>query len=198
MNSKKTVLITDDSKTNQELLTAILGDKYQYLYAENGAQLIEMLGSGLEADIILLDINMPYVDGFQVLQVMSQRHWLEETPVVVISAEDDHVFLQRAYALGAADYIPHGVPNSKTGKLQWFPGFSFVFKGFPGFIFLFGVAVFWGIFADFTHKLPMKLPTKTAAICSPRYCPRKKRLLPMRFPLISLPSYADRHFLAYL
>lgn len=106
MNSKKTVLITDDSKSNQELLTAILGDKYQYLYAENGAQLIEMLGSGLEADIILLDINMPCVDGFQVLQVMSQRHWLEETPVVVISAEDDHVFLQRAYALGAADYIP--------------------------------------------------------------------------------------------
>ena len=106
MNSKKTVLITDDSKTNQELLTAILGDKYQYLYAENGVQLIEMLGSGVEADIILLDINMPYVDGFQVLQVMSQRHWLEETPVVVISAEDEHVFLQRAYALGAADYIP--------------------------------------------------------------------------------------------
>ena len=106
MNSKKTVLITDDSKSNQELLTAILGDKYQYLYAENGAQLIEMLGSGLEADIILLDINMPCVDGFQVLQVMSQRHLLEETPVVVISAEDDHVFLQRAYALGAADYIP--------------------------------------------------------------------------------------------
>ncbi len=57
-----------------------------------------------EADIILLDINMPYVDRFQVLQVMSQRHWLEETPVVMISAEDDHVFLQRAYALGAADY----------------------------------------------------------------------------------------------
>ena len=64
------------------------------------------------------------------------------------------------------------------------------------------IPTFAKIFADFTHKLPMKLPTKlptkTAAICSPRYCPRKKRLLPMRFPLISLPSYADRHFLAYL
>lgn len=102
---KYKVLITDDSRMNRELLTDILGDRYEYLYAENGVQLIEMLSSGVEVDIILLDINMPRMDGFEVLEIMNERSWIEEIPVVVVSAEIDLEFLDRAYKLGANDYI---------------------------------------------------------------------------------------------
>lgn len=105
MNEKKTVIIADDSKLNQELIAEILGVGYDYLYAENGLQLIDVLNSGIHADIILLDINMPHMNGFEVLEVMSEREWLDEIPVVVISDENDYDYLQRAYSLGATDYI---------------------------------------------------------------------------------------------
>lgn len=106
MKIKKKVLIADDSKINQELITELLGDKYQYCYADNGVQLIDQLNNDLDADIILLDINMPLMDGLQVLELMNDKHWIEEIPVVVISAENNSEFLERAYTLGATDYIP--------------------------------------------------------------------------------------------
>lgn len=102
---KYKVLITDDSRMNQELLTEILGDQYEYLYADNGVQLVEMLSGGVDVDIILLDINMPLMDGFEVLKIMNERSWIEEIPVVVISSEIDLDFLHRAYKYGANDYI---------------------------------------------------------------------------------------------
>lgn len=105
MANKFKVIIVDDSELNRELIVDILGDKYDYIYAENGARLIDLLTGGVNADIILLDINMPVMDGFEVLKIMNERHWLEETPVVVISAESDGKFLETAYSLGATDYI---------------------------------------------------------------------------------------------
>lgn len=105
MINKKRVLIVDDSKINQDLITDILGENYTYKYADNGVQLIDYLNSGDKADIIILDINMPVMDGFDVLKIMNERHWIEEIPVVVISAENDYDFLQKAYSLGATDYI---------------------------------------------------------------------------------------------
>ncbi len=106
MKNKKKIIIADDSKMNQELLAEILGDQYQYTYADNGAQLLDYLNQDIDVDIILLDINMPLMDGFEVLEIMNQRRWLDEIPVVVISAENDGDFLQKAYSLGATDYIP--------------------------------------------------------------------------------------------
>lgn len=105
MKNKKKIMIADDSKMNQELLTEILGDQYRYTYADNGAQLLDYLNRDIDVDIILLDINMPQMDGFEVLEIMKQRRWLDEIPVVVISAENDGDFLQKAYSLGATDYI---------------------------------------------------------------------------------------------
>ena len=101
----KKILIADDSALNRDMITEILGDSYSYMYASDGDELIDMLGSGCQADIILLDINMPHMNGFDVLRIMNERGWIEEIPVVVISAESDLGFLERAYNLGATDYI---------------------------------------------------------------------------------------------
>ena len=106
MSQRKKVLIADDSGMNRQMIAAILGEQYTYTYAANGVQAIDYLSEDLDVDILLLDINMPGMDGFEVLRIMNERHWIEEIPVVVISAESDSSFLQRAYALGATDYIP--------------------------------------------------------------------------------------------
>ena len=105
MGLKDRILIADDSEMNQELLTEILGDKYDYLYAGDGVQVVEQLNDDAEVDLILLDINMPRMDGFEVLRVMNERRWIEEIPVIVISAEYDAEYIQRAYDLGTTDYI---------------------------------------------------------------------------------------------
>lgn len=102
---KNTILIADDSNLNREILTDILGDRYNFVYAENGVELIEFLNGDEDADLIILDINMPQMDGFEVLRIMNNRRWIEEIPVIVISAENDSRFVQKAYELGATDYI---------------------------------------------------------------------------------------------
>ena len=89
------ILIADDSKMNQQILSEILGGRYEYLYADDGMQALELL----------LDINMPRLDGFGVLEVMKQRNWLQEIPVIITSSEDDESFIQKAYELGVTDYI---------------------------------------------------------------------------------------------
>ena len=98
------ILIADDSKMNQQILSEILGVRYEYLYADDGMQALELLHSEFDIDL-LLDINMPRLDGFGVLEVMKQRNWLQEIPVIITSSEDDESFIQNAYDLGVTDYI---------------------------------------------------------------------------------------------
>lgn len=106
MDYKETILIVDDSALNRMVLTEILGkENYTFLEAENGQQAVELLGWHPEVDLLLLDITMPEIDGFGVLEIMNQYHWIEETPVIMISAEDAYSFIERAYDLGASDYI---------------------------------------------------------------------------------------------
>ena len=99
------ILIADDSKMNQQILSEILGDRYEYLYADDGMQALELLHSEFDIDLLLLDINMLRLDGFGVLEVMKQRNWLQEIPVIITSSEDDESFIQKAYELGVTDYI---------------------------------------------------------------------------------------------
>ena len=68
-------------------------------------QALELLHSEFDIDLLLLDINMPRLDGFGVLEVMKQRNWLQEIPVIITSSEDDESFIQKAYELGVTDYI---------------------------------------------------------------------------------------------
>ena len=98
------ILIADDSKMNQQILSEILGDRYEYLYADDGMQALDLPHSEFDIDL-LLDINMPRLDGFGVLEVMKQRNWLQEIPVIITSSEDDESFIQKAYEPGVTDYI---------------------------------------------------------------------------------------------
>ena len=102
---KDRILIADDSELNREMLVEILGEEYEYVFAGDGVEAIELLGSGAQVDIIFLDVHMPKMDGFGVLNVMNERHWIEEIPVVIVSSEDDAVLIRRAYELGVTDYI---------------------------------------------------------------------------------------------
>ena len=106
MEYQETILIVDDSALNRMVLIEILGkENYTFLEAENGQQAVELLDCHPEVDLLLLDITMPEIDGFGVLETMNQYHWIEETPVIMISAEDVYSFIERAYDLGASDYI---------------------------------------------------------------------------------------------
>ena len=98
------ILIAGDSKMNQHILSEILGGRCEYLYADGGMQALELLHSEFDIDL-LLDVNMPRLDGFGVLEVMKQRNWLQEIPVIITSSEDDESFIQKAYEPGVTDYI---------------------------------------------------------------------------------------------
>ena len=99
------ILIADDSKMNQQILSEILGGRYECLYADDGMQALELLHSEFDIELLLLDINMPRLDGFGVLEVMKQRNWPQEIPVIITSSEDDESFIQKAYELGVTDHI---------------------------------------------------------------------------------------------
>ena len=105
MELKEKILIADDSEMNQEILKEILGERYEYISASDGVQAVEALSGSIDIDLVLLDINMPKLDGFGVLDIMNQRKWIEEIPVIIISSENDSSFIQKAYDLGATDYI---------------------------------------------------------------------------------------------
>lgn len=100
------VLIVDDSPMNRDILSEILCDDFEILEAPNGPRCLELLNVwGSDISIVLLDIVMPDMDGFDVLSRMSAQGWLEDIPVVMISSEDSSQTVRRAYELGASDYI---------------------------------------------------------------------------------------------
>lgn len=103
---RQQILIVDDSQINCEILAEILKDEYRILEAANGEECINLLkqyGTGIA--LLLLDINMPVMDGFEVLDLMNRKHWIEDIPVIMISSEDSASYVRRAYEMGASDYI---------------------------------------------------------------------------------------------
>ena len=103
--AKQRILIADDSAMNRAILTEMLGDGYDILEAENGLQAVSVMQSDENIDLLLLDIMMPEMDGFEVLAMMKKCHWIDDIPVIMISAENASSFVERAYDLGASDYI---------------------------------------------------------------------------------------------
>lgn len=99
------IMVVDDAKINRQILMAILGDEYAYVEAEDGRQAIHMLQQDLNIDLMLLDINMPEMNGFQVLERMNKFQWIKEIPVLMISSEEKRDTIERAYIFGAQDYI---------------------------------------------------------------------------------------------
>ena len=102
---KSRILIADDAELNREMLSQMLGEQYDFVYACDGVEAVELLASGTPIDLVLLDVNMPEMDGFEVLRIMNERRWIEEFPVIIISAENGIDFITKAYQLGAVDYI---------------------------------------------------------------------------------------------
>ena len=106
LQEKSKILLVDDSKMNRTMLTEILGDSYHILEAENGRECLETLQAEAgNIALVLLDINMPVMDGFEVLKAMNANHTIEDTPVIMISSEDSDAAIRRSYELGASDYV---------------------------------------------------------------------------------------------
>ncbi len=100
------ILIVDDSEFNRLILQELLKDDYDIIEAENGVEGIQVLKDHeKEIDLVLLDIVMPEMDGFEMLTAMNRYNWVDKIPVIMISAENDTSFMDRAYKLGASDYI---------------------------------------------------------------------------------------------
>lgn len=105
-STKPEILIIDDSKMNRDLLSAILGDKYNISEAENGEEgIAEIRQRGTGISLVLLDIVMPVADGFAVLDYMTRNHWTDDIPVIMISSEASETVVRRAYEMGVSDYI---------------------------------------------------------------------------------------------
>ena len=105
MDKRQKILIVDDSEFNRDMLKEILRETYNYLEAENGNQAIQIMGENPGIDLMLLDINMPQMNGFEVLKWMNQSRCIDETPVIMISSEDAVDTMRKAYELGITDYI---------------------------------------------------------------------------------------------
>lgn len=104
--AKPKVLIVDDSELNRDLLKEMLRDRYEVLEAADGEKGLALLYElGTKISLVLLDVVMPKLGGFDVLAVMQKERWLDDIPVMMISAEDSPAFIQRAYDMGASDYI---------------------------------------------------------------------------------------------
>lgn len=106
VHRRQSVLIVDDSELNRKMLGQMLGSRFDIAEAANGEaclQLLEQNATGIS--IVLLDIHMPGIDGFTVLEEMNQKNLLEQIPVIMISSEDTVDAVRRAFDLGASDYI---------------------------------------------------------------------------------------------
>ena len=105
MNKRQKILIVDDAKFNRDILKEFLGETYDYLEAENGNQAVQIMEENPGIDLMLLDINMPQMDGFEVLKWMKLSQCIEETPVIMISSEESVETMRKAYEMGITDYI---------------------------------------------------------------------------------------------
>lgn len=104
--SKPLILLVDDSEMNRDILCSMLEDQYDIFQVSNGMQAIEEIGKkGYTLSAILLDLIMPVCDGYEVLSYMQKHRWHEILPVIIISSETDPRCINRAYDLGAADFI---------------------------------------------------------------------------------------------
>ena len=103
---KQKILIADDSEMNRMLLAEMLNEEFEIVEAENGQECLKKLQKyGKEISVVLLDIMMPVMDGFEVLTYMNKSRWIEDIPVIMISSEESVTYIRRAFEFGASDYI---------------------------------------------------------------------------------------------
>ncbi len=103
---REKILIVDDSEMNRSILTDMLGEEYEILEAEDGVQALARLQEERNISLVLLDMVMPRMDGFKVLEYMNQTGRIQEVPVIMISAESGSQQVAKAYDMGVSDFIP--------------------------------------------------------------------------------------------
>lgn len=104
--SRDVIVIVDDSKMNRDILSDMLSDKFVIYEAENGKRAMELFHLlGTKIILVLLDIVMPVMDGFETLERMNEEHIIDNLPVILISAQSSPEYVDRAFALGVTDYI---------------------------------------------------------------------------------------------
>jgi len=104
MNTKKTVLIVDDTETNIDLLLELLTDDYDIVVALNGPSALE-IASEEKIDLILLDIMMPEMNGFEVCTLLKMKENTKDIPIIFLTAKNDEDTIEKAYEVGGVDYI---------------------------------------------------------------------------------------------
>lgn len=103
---KQTILIVDDAPMNRALLADMLGDEYEIIEAADGTEAVSVLQARSESiALVLLDIVMPDMDGLEVLAMMNNHGWIATTPVIMVSSETKSEVIEKAYSLGATDFI---------------------------------------------------------------------------------------------
>lgn len=101
-----TILIVDDSEINRDILSSILSNEFNIIEASGGKECIEALEKyGTEISLVLLDIMMPEVDGFDVLRYMSNHHLIEDIPIITITGDESGETIRKAYEMGVSDFI---------------------------------------------------------------------------------------------
>lgn len=103
-NLKKTILIVDDTETNIDILLELLGEKYDVIVALDGVSALEIVDEN-QVDLILLDIMMPQIDGYEVCGRLKSKESSLNIPIIFITARDDENSIEKAYEAGALDYI---------------------------------------------------------------------------------------------
>ncbi|WP_243273502.1 diguanylate cyclase [Coprococcus comes] len=103
---KQRILVVDDSEMNREILCDMLKDDYEIIEATNGQECVSLIEQyGKEISLVLLDIVMPVMDGFEILMYMNRNHWIEDVPVIMISSEESENYIRKAFKFGVSDYI---------------------------------------------------------------------------------------------
>jgi CheY-like chemotaxis protein len=124
-SSQPTVLVVDDKRANQLALEALLSDEYRLIFADSGEQALSALRQQPQIDVILLDIQMPVMDGFQTATAIKRVEALRDIPIIFVTAvyhEDPHV--KKGYAVGGIDYFSKPFdPDVLKLKLRIYAGF---------------------------------------------------------------------------
>jgi diguanylate cyclase (GGDEF)-like protein len=103
-NNKQKILVVDDSTENIELLYTMLQNKYQVLFSTSGSKAI-ILAENAQPDIILLDVLMPEMDGYEVIIALKENEKTRDIPVIFITAKTEKSDLLKGFKLGSVDYI---------------------------------------------------------------------------------------------
>jgi two-component system glycerol uptake and utilization response regulator len=101
---KKTILIVDDTPTNIDILLELFGNQYDVLVALDGPSALE-IAEKEKIDLILLDIMMPHMDGYEVCRILKSQSQTEDIPVIFLTAKVDEDSIEKAYEIGGIDYI---------------------------------------------------------------------------------------------